>query len=194
MTCVEEILREAREHLLVAKSGLAMIVSGLGEGRIGLRNVAVFGRMVTFATNNLRSCLSGFDDWDIAAKRRHFDNTDCRYMNELRNVIEKQARTPVSMSAHIYSFRMGDQRKFERPPGATSFFIGDRNGGSGWLVPGPDGNEVPFYVALPPEIGKVTLSLPENGGRSAAECAGSYVAALEAYLDDLKRFAQERQR
>ena len=117
MSRIQEILREANDRLLVAKSGLAMIVGGVGEGRIGLRNVAVFGRMVTFATNNLRSNLAGFDDWDMDAKRKHFDDPDCRYMYELRNVIEKQARTPVSMSVHIHAFSPSDLQKFERPLG-----------------------------------------------------------------------------
>ena len=41
-----------------------------------------------------------------------------------------------------------------QPPGATSFFIGDELGGTGWEVPQPDGStEKVLYFDLPEEIG-----------------------------------------
>ncbi len=189
MSRVNEILNEANERLKIAKCGLDMILASQGEGRIGVRNVAVFGRMVTFATNNLRSIVDDFENWDVKAKQRHFDNDECRYMTQLRNVIEKQARTPVSMSAHIRSFNTNDMNKFPRPPGATSFFIGDHNGGTGWMIMDADKNETPYYVALPPEIGKVWFTLPENEGKNVEDVASKYVACLENYLAEVTAFA-----
>lgn len=184
---LDEILSEAEARLQVAKCGLSMISRGEGEGKIGLRNVAVFGRMVTFATNNLKSVVEGFADWDALAKQRHFDNETCRYMNQLRTVIEKQARTPTAVAMEI-SFSTDDLKRFERPPGARGFFIGDQNGGTGWLIADQEGNETPYYVALPPEFGRVWLMLTEHDGRDASEVASSYVSALEAYLNELKVF------
>jgi hypothetical protein len=185
---LDEILSEAEARLQVAKCGASMISRGEGEGKIGLRNVAVFGRMVTFATNNLKSVVEGFADWDALAKQRHFDNETCRYMNELRNVIEKQARTPTAVAVHLTAFNTDDLNRFERPPGAKSFVIGDQNGGTGWLIEGPDGTTTTYYVALPQEFGRVWLMLPEHDSRDAFKVASSYVDALEAYLDDLKRY------
>ena len=193
MSRTQEILNEANERLTIAKCGLAMVLSGQGEGRVGLRNVAVFGRMVTFATNNFRSVVPNFEKWDSDAKVRHFDNDECRYMYQLRNVIEKQARTPTSVSVHIHSFNTNDISKFERPPSAGSFFIGDQNGGTGWMVVDSEGNETPYYLALPPEIGNVWLSLPENDGRNAGEVASKYVASLEAYFIEVKAFIGQAQ-
>jgi hypothetical protein len=188
---VEEILREADERLAVTRSGFAMMSAGQGEARIGLRNVAVFGCMVTFATNNLRSVVDGFEVWDVDMKAKHFGAPECKYMYELRNVIEKQARTPVSMSAHISSFNTNDINRFPRPSGATSFFIGDQNGGSGWMVPDGKGNETAYYVALPSDIGSVWLNLPEFEGRNATEVAGIYLGSLESYLVDVRVFTAQ---
>lgn len=134
MSRINEILHEANERLEVAKYGLNMINASKGEGKIGLRNVAVFGRMVTFATNNLRSQVEGFEVWDADAKLRHLSNDECRYMVKIRNVIEKEARTPVATNAYVREFSMDVLNRFPHPPGARSFFIGDRNGGTGWMI------------------------------------------------------------
>jgi len=40
-----------------------------------------------------------------------------------------------------------------QPPGATSFFIGDELGGTGWEVSQPDGSTEKYYIDLPEEIG-----------------------------------------
>ncbi len=190
MSRIDEILNEANERLKIAKCGLDMILASQGEGRIGVRNVAVFGRMVTFATNNLRSVVSDFEQWDIEAKQRYFDNDECRYMTKLRNVIEKEARTPVSTSTHIRSFNTDDINKFPRPPGATSFFIGDQNGGTGWTIVDADKNQTPYYVALPPEIGRVWFTLPENEGKNVEDVASKYVECLDGYLAEATAFAK----
>jgi hypothetical protein len=191
MSRIYEILNEANERLSVAKCGLAMVISGQGEGRIGIRNVAVFGRMVTFATNNLRSSIANFEAWDTEAKSRHFNNVECQYMYKLRNVIEKEARTPTSISMQLSSFNTNDLNKFERPPGAKDFFIGDQNGGTGWMVEDAEGNQTPYYVSLPSEIGNVSLLLPENDGKDAGEVTAKYVTSLEAYLTEVKSFVEE---
>jgi hypothetical protein len=111
-------------------------------------------------------------------------------MYQLRNVIEKQARTPVAISAHIQSFNTSDINRFPRPPGAISFFMGDQNGGTGWMIIDAEKNEIPYYVALPPEIGKVRLTLPENEGKNVEDVASKYVACLENYLAEVTAFAK----
>ncbi len=189
----KEIILEAKERFKVAHFGLEMLQAGQGEARIGLRNIAVFGRMATFATNNLRSIVDGFQAWDVGAKARHFNNENCKYMNDLRNVIEKQARTPLASVAHVKSFQPADLNKFPRPPGAFGFFIGDMNGGSGWLVAGPDGEEGRFYVSLPEEIGRVWCILPEFGNKDAVSVATEYINSLENYLYEVEVYVTGRE-
>ena len=188
MTRIAEIMLEAKARLKAVECGVEMLSAGQGDARTGVRNVAVFGRMVTFATNNLRSVVEGFIGWDVKAKQRHFDCDECRYMYRLRNVIEKQARTPVSVSAHIRSLDTSDLARFPRPPRATSFFVGDRNGGSGWMILNADGEKTPFYIDLPPEVGEAWLDLPEFGGRRALDVSNTYLISLENYLLDVEDF------
>jgi hypothetical protein len=59
-----------------------------------------------------------------------------RYFVKLRNEIEKQASdNQLSAKTHIQSFSTSDIARFgPAPPNATSLFIGDSVGGSGWEV------------------------------------------------------------
>jgi hypothetical protein len=136
----------------------------------------------------LRSVIDGFEEWDVLAKRERFDNDACKYMYELRNVIEKEARTPTAVAVDIVNFNTSDIDRFPRPPGAHAFFIGDQNGGTGWQIIDSSGNETPYYVALPEEFGRVWLMLPEHDGGDAFQVASAYIGALEAYLADMKAF------
>jgi len=46
------------------------------------------------------------------------------------------------------------------PPGATSFFIGDQLGGSGWEIKLPDGSTGKYYVDLPTDLVSASLHFP----------------------------------
>ena len=70
MRRVREILKEAQECLDTARVGLAIAKLGPSEVKAGFRNLAIFGKMVTFSTNNLKGKVDGFEEWDRAAKQK----------------------------------------------------------------------------------------------------------------------------
>ena len=145
----QDVINEAGELLQTAQFGLEDMKTKLGRAKTGLRNAVVFGRMTTFALQNLKSVTSDFDPWYARKQAEMKADPLMRYFHELRTSIEKKAATPTSASAHIHSFSSEDMKRFEpRPRGARGFFTGDQNGGSGWEVQLPDGRKEKFACAL----------------------------------------------
>ena len=194
MTAPKNIIEEARERLSDAKAGLDLIDCTPDKLRSGFRNVATFGAMVTFALNNLRHKIDGFEEWDADAKRAYLDNPSCRMMRQARNAIEKQAKTPVTHNFYINSFSTEDLARFPKPKGAVGFFMGDRNGGSGWTVRTEDGHEVPFYIDLPADIGFATPIIRQEGFEPSdlRSVVRDYLGALEGYISAVERFVDEK--
>jgi hypothetical protein len=194
------VIAGTKQVLATAQRGLADIASGDPERLVtGLHNVAVFGRMVAFALQNLRNIAEGFEDWYATAVPT--DDPLLKYMVSVRNEIEKQARMPrVSTSVHI-EYLAGDPRKVLRgspPPGATGMFIGENaTGGSGWIVKLPDGTEQKYYAALSSEFrGEVTTHLPDApttflgvtyADTTTAGIARRYLAWLESLVTEAER-------
>src|SRR6267143_4125543 len=123
-----EIIQDAREALVAAQRGLDELASNdPRRKRAGLRNVAVFGRSVTFILQNLRTTVGDeFDDW-YAPYRKEMGTDDLmRFFVRLRNKFEKVG-TPVEGAS--YGFRGETElptdaaRWAPPPPGATGFFI-----------------------------------------------------------------------
>jgi hypothetical protein len=189
MTRASQILSEAQELLDTARVGLQQAKLGPDHVKAGLRNVGVYGKMVTFCTNNLRSKVARFDDWDSEAKKRHFDNHVARAMSDARNQFEKQARTPIFSSVHINRFSTDMLETLPKPRNAVGFFIGDRFGGSGWMVQMENGDEIPFYVDLPPGIAEARTVIAPSG-KPIDLLAGSetYLQSLQDFLDELRAF------
>jgi len=193
MTRISEILKEAQDRLDTAWVGFEQAKLGPTHLKGGFRNVAIFGRMVIFCTNNLRGKVEGFEEWDTDAKRRYFDNDVSKTMTDARNQFEKQASNPIFSCTHIKSFGPQDRAKLPRPANAIGFFIGDRLGGSGWMLRMENGDELPFYIDLPPEIGEVKTVLPHAGKTlDLMETAETYLRSLQCYLDELRAFVGER--
>ena len=191
MSRVSEIISEAQEALGTARVGLKHAKLGPYELKGGFRNVAIFGRMVTFCTNNLRGKVPGFEEWDRAAKQKYFDNEVGRAMIDARNQFEKQASNPIFSAAHIKSFNTSDLAKLPKPPNAIAFFMGDRVGGSGWMLQMENGDKLPFNIDLPPEMAEVKTILPHAGkSLDLLQTAEKYLHALQCYLDDLRPFVE----
>ncbi len=160
MRFANDIISEAEGLLQTATFGLEDMKTRPGRAKTGLRNAVVFGRMTTFALQNLRGATSEFEIW--YAKKQADMKADplMRFFHDLRTTIEKKAHTPTTVDVHIRSFSDKDVGRLEpRPPGATACFVGDQNGGSGWVVRQSDGTEEKYYVELPGEIGQVQLRL-----------------------------------
>ncbi len=165
----------------------------------GLRNLIAFGRSVTFVLQNLRSVVDGefdFDAWYEPHQQSLRNDPLMRYFVEARNELEKQGKLCVSTSAHIRSFSSGDIAKFGRPPvGATSFFIGDQLGGSGWEVELADGSKEKYYVELPVSIVEVKqhfsnlpeAMVPELKGATVEDLSQRYIERLTALVIDARK-------
>jgi hypothetical protein len=190
---ISEILGEAQERLNTAQVGLDLARRGPDLVKSGLRNVAIFGKMVTFCSNNLRGKVDGFQEWDRGAKQKYFENDIARAMSDARNQFEKQASNPISSATYIKSFSTQDLATFPKPPNAIGFFIGDRMGGSGWMVQMENGDRVRFYIDLPPEIGE-SKTILRHGGKALdlIGAAEEYLHSLQSYLNDLRAFVGER--
>ncbi len=189
MSRVQEILKEAQERLEAAATGLMIAKLGPSEVKAGFRNVAIYGKMVTFCTNNLRGKVDGFEEWDRAAKEKYFDNDVARAMTDARNQFEKQASNPISSTTHVKSYSPQDRARFPQPPNAIGFFIGDRFGGSGWMLQMANGDKLPLYVDLPEDIG-TSRTILSHAGQSLdlIETSEKYLDSLQHYLDDLRAF------
>ena len=193
MTRIEEILGEAQERLNVARVGLSVAKGGPYGVNAGFRNLTVYGKMVTFCTNNLRGKVEGFEEWDREAKKRHFDNSVAVAMSDARNQFEKQAKNPVFSSSHIKLFDGARLEALPKPDNAVAFFMGDRVGGSGWMVQMENGDQVPFYIDLPVEIGAASAVIGTvDGTADLLSSAEQYLNALQLYVDELKEFCSGR--
>lgn len=191
---VRTILEGADDMLATAKLGLDDLRgSDPARRRAGFRNAVVFGRTVTFALQNLRGKVDGFDDWYSTKETALRADPTFKKIAEIRNQIEKQAKTPLR-SAIRFSNAAGEdlQKAFGKPPPGTTGdrFIGDSEGGSGWIVRGPDGKEEKFYVAMPSALVQHFFNLPGDQPFSKGEDAA---AALDRYLKELSAIVAEAQ-
>jgi len=183
------VISEAEDLLRTAEFGLEDMRTRPGRGRSGLRNAVVFGRNVTWALQNLKHIVPGFEAWYSAKQADMRADPLMRYFHELRTSIEKQARTPTITGAMVKEFSM---KHFQpAPPGAVGFFIGDESGGSGWEIARPDGAIERYYIDLPPEVGSVTLHLPEapkevSEGKTADQLIEEYLKRVRALVEEAK--------
>jgi hypothetical protein len=187
---IKDVLQAAEDRLNTAKFGLR----DMGDperSRSGLYNAVVFGRMVTFALQNLRGVVSNFDDWYGPKQQELRSDPLMRYFHDLRTEIEKKTTRHTATSVYIPSLNPNDLRRFPRPPGATGFFIGDQNGGSGWEIKRADGSIEKYYVELPPSMAQVTLHLPNAPdpykGLPARELVQRYLHSLEMLVAEARQ-------
>lgn len=147
--------------LLNLKSTLEMAEYGLRDlqsddpkyTEVGLRNLAMHGRSVTFVLQNLRSLEPNFEEWYRGVQEEIKSSELCSFFKDLRNEIEKQGKVrPTNISATINYFSTDMIERFPRPKNAVGFFLGDQLGGSGWEVELPDGSRDKIYLDLPKDI------------------------------------------
>jgi hypothetical protein len=154
----------------------------------GLRNVAIFGRSVTFVLQNLRSQTPGFDHWYAPRVEQMKADTLMKYFIELRNSIEKKGDDLARANLDLIQFSTDDVATLgPRPPGAIGVFFGDTAGGSGWRIENAPGMTEPYYVELPPEIGRTWATLadtPKEHGDDPVDLCDRYIAKLEKLVAD----------
>lgn len=151
------VIASARQRLAIARQGWRD-VDGPDPGRrlAGVYNAVIFGRMVTFSLQNLRTVVGDdrFDAWYGPQQVSMRADPLLRWFNGLRTQIEKRTGPDLDLHATNMTLTGGDLVRLTQnpPPGARTFFIGDRTGGSGWDIEHPDGSRETYYVALPPDI------------------------------------------
>jgi len=191
-----QIIADAESALRMAQLGLEAVKrNSPGAKAVGLRNVAVFGRSVTWVLQNLRNTMpKQFDHWYAPHADEMRSDPLIRFFVVLRNQIEKQGLTPPSSSTEFEAKKdltlpndLGPP-----PPGAESFFLDV--GGAGWNV--SIGSETQrFYVELPEDkvIMRTYISNAPTthkgkplGRRSMEELCELYVGDLQDLVADAK--------
>lgn len=155
MSSNKEILDRTEQTLETAKQGYEdLMASNKSRRFLGLRNLIVFGRSVTFILQNLKSIVGEeqFSSWYKNHQDSLKEDTVMKYFVKLRNELEKQGKLPVSTSVKINHFSTDMLNKYPKPKGTVGFFIGDQFGGSGFEVQLPDGTIEKYYVELPTDV------------------------------------------
>ena len=165
-----KIIQKAEEIFQTARFGYADLTSSNRARRFsGLRNLIVFGRSVTFVIQNLKRPAGEerFNTWYEPIQEEMKTDVVMKYFVTLRNQILKEGKLPISTSVSA-SFSTNDIAKLgSPPPGAKGFFLGDRTGGSGWIIELPDGTKEQYYIEIPEAMAKIQqhfneLPLPDN--------------------------------
>jgi hypothetical protein len=194
MKTPDEILGTAAEHLRTARRGLSDMERVPGRARSGFHNAVVFGRMVSWALQNLRSVVKDFDSWYGPEVAQMMADPLYKYFSDLRTKIEKQAHAPLATDLFVHHLNTADLPKLfgDAPPGAVAMFVGDADGASGWVVKTPDGGTERFYVELPADAVTVEFRLkdlaPEvAAGRTPAQLTKTYLDRLAQLLAEAGR-------
>lgn len=189
---VEEIIKNAEDTLQTAAYGLDDFRNLKGPKRFsGLRNFVVFGRSVTLVIQTLSNTVDDFEEWYAPLRDEMSQDKAMRYFLELRNVLLKEGtlKTRVHISINMSPEKL---KALGRPPrGATGMFIGDPYGGSGWLIPMPDGTMEKYYVDFPSDLAEIKdlfSAVPEKfrdaiDGKDIADLGSEYINKLSQILD-----------
>lgn len=150
---VTEVIASARQMLDFVRLG-ARDYSDAGERRLsGLFNAVTSGRSVTFVLQKLKGRAPGFDQWYAAVQDNLRQDPVASWFVDLRNRIEKE-RTHGSTSASMYIRQFNPAEMVQNAPAnATSMFLGDDLGRSGWTVQLQDGSRATVFFAMPASMG-----------------------------------------
>ena len=157
----EIILKEAEDTLYTAQLGLDLVNGKDPKPRIaGLRNLVVFGRAVTNVLQNLRSTVGKpFDEWYQPKVEEMSNDQVLKYFYKLRSQILKQGSVNTSVSMSLSGNPMALMHKYQAPPGAKGFFMGDNLGGCGWEVEVDDDVIEKYYVDVPDNIEGLKMNI-----------------------------------
>ncbi len=120
-----DVMRNCRETLEAAREGLEFIKSDPKRRRFGLRNLATFGRSVTFVIQTLSSCEPGFEKWYLPKQEKMKVDPLLKYFLEMRNEILKQGSMPAGTGVYL---NLKAENIPPKPSWASSFTVdGDGN-------------------------------------------------------------------
>jgi hypothetical protein len=189
MASALESIRAAEERLATARFGLQDMADPK-RTRAGLYNAVVFGRMVTFALQNMRNEVAGFDEWYAAVQQQLKTDPLMNFLNNLRTQIEKTAEQHTGRYTRIGSLDMAGIQRLPKPPGAFEFFL-DMSGETGWNVKLPDGSVEKYYIEPPSswqiDVGFLLSNAPEEfRGTDARELVSQYLDRMESIIAEAK--------
>lgn len=193
----EIILREAEDTLYTAQLGLALVKGKEPKPRIaGLRNLIVFGRAVTNVLQNLRSTVGEpFDSWYEPKVEEMRRDQVLTYFYTLRSQILKQGTVNASVSLSLSGNPFALMQKYQAPPGAKGFFMGDNIGGCGWEVQIAEGVTEKFYVDVPDTIEGLDMKIDVRLADAPIELKEHNIQRLaEHYLAYLSNLVAEAKR
>lgn len=197
-TSTNIILATAREHLAMARHGLADMESGDPTRlRPGIMNLCVFGRSTTNVLQNLRSSEPTFDEWYQPKVKAMEADSLMRYFYKKRTEILKEGELGYT-NVTSGSLNTNDIAPLWAlaPPGTKGMFFGDYLGGDGFVVEMPDGTDVHVYAQFP-DVG-ITTTLEftdaptEHDGipiedSSVGTLGRMYIEVLERIVEDADR-------
>lgn len=192
-----KILERAHEALRNMQFSLTSYKATNDENKIiYLRNFITTGRSVTFIIQNLKSHVGkdSFEYWYQPWQNKMSNDEILTTFKNLRNEIEKQGKLDTSLTTHIEHLNSNDlQPLLETPPPyATSFFVGEQIGGSGWEIDYDNGITEKIYVELPKEV-KLTIDfeivdlLDLENDMTTIEMLEYYYDYLNSIYADAKR-------
>lgn len=193
----QTILREAEDTLFTAQLGLDLVKGKEPKARIaGLRNLVVFGRAVTNVLQNLRSTVGKhFDKWYQPKVEEMANDQVLKYFYKLRSQILKQGTVNTSSSMFLSGNPMALMQKYQAPPGAKGFFMGDNLGGCGWEVEIDEGVTEKYYVDVPDNIEGLDMKIDVHLLDAPAELKEHNIQELgEHYLGYLRELVAEAKR
>ena len=201
------LLRLRKRLARVERKLVALWDPPAGEMRDLINAIAIDGRTVTFILQNLRNVEPDFDNWYGPFVQEMRSDELLVFFKDLRNMTEKKGEdrihgvqfrpapgSTVQMSAEGFRISYLDaegQREFlthGRPKNTVSSFIGDNEGGAGFVVRHPDGTERKHYVYLPSRAADISLifSNPPGSHRGSHLANRSPVRLCELYVDYLR--------
>jgi glutaminyl-tRNA synthetase len=145
MATALEAVSKAELHLRTALFGLEDM--GRPDRLVsGLHNAVVFGRAVTFALQNMRGHVDGFDEWWETKQSEMKSNSLVVAFKDLRTSIEKEAVSDVGTRMFVNFDEEFWKCASPAPPNA----IGGPQYEAGrayawWNVPSPDGTTERYY-------------------------------------------------
>lgn len=162
----------------------------------GLSNLVVWGRSFTNVLQQLRGILGeDFERWYTPYRRQMMEDELMKSFYKLRSDVLKEGKIPGLFDGFIVKGPLSlpdDLEKYStKPPTSTGAFID--SSGIGWTIVLSDGTEGKYYVDLPKQIARKTVSLenhPRNhlGRRvtdsSLEELGEMYYNYLRRMLDD----------
>ena len=195
METAETILNLVKSRMILLEAALSDVRSTSPDRRrVGFANVAILGRSITFILQNLRRVNSNFDSWYSPYVEQMRGDELCRFFLQLRNEIEKEGRDGIAVTVQVNNISRERFIAMHPPPeNWRSAFIGDHNGGAGYVIDNRDGTETKIYVELSPDVAVASLEFttsPETHlgaelrDKSLSELCRLYVSYLRRLVND----------